>query len=430
VRADTTRFWTDAGVMAAGQAVYVVSQWGMLVVLAHLAGPAAVGRFALALAVTAPIMLFSNLALRPALVTDVRGEHGVRRYLALRASTTALALVAIAIAVMLLQVERESAPLILIVALAKAFENLSDILYGIAQRHERFTPIALSLGARGLLGLLAFALGIWRTGDVIVGAALLAASWAGVLLLFDWPAGARWRSEGTATGPPRTWLRLAGQVLPLGVAGALIALNASLPRYLIAHRLGAAELGRFAAMASFIAAGAMLVMVLGQTASPRLARAAAAGDRQSFLRLMATIALPSALLGGIGVLAATLFHETIMVTFYGTRFSAGSELLPWVMSAGLASFVSACFGFGLTALRLFRTAPWLYGATCALTLAGGVLLAPSHGLTGIVVAWLGALVVNLLLTGGANLIGLAALRREAPPSPAAAALAGGRSGLG
>jgi O-antigen/teichoic acid export membrane protein len=413
--------------MAAGQAVYVAGQWGMLVVLARFAGPAAVGRFALALAVTAPVMLLSNLALRPALMTDLRGEHGVRRYLALRACTTGLGLLAIAVLVVALPFERANVRLILIVGVAKACECLSDILYGAAQRHERFDLIAWSLGARGLLGLLAFALGIWWSGDVALGATFLAVTWALVLVLFDWPASARWRTDSAAAGPPRGWLRLAGQVLPLGLAGALIVLNANLPRYLIAEQLGPAALGRFAAMAYFVAAGAMLVTVLGQTASPRLARAAAAGDRPGFLRLMATIALPSALLGGSGVLLATLFHDTIMATCYGAGFVAGSELLPWVMAAGLAGFVAACFGFGLTALRLFRIAPWLYGATCAVTLAGGLLLAPGYGLLGIVLAWAGALVVNLLLTGAANLWGLAALRRAPPP---VGALAGPGSALG
>jgi hypothetical protein len=88
------------------------------------------------------------------------------------------------------------------------------------------------------------------------------------------------------------------------------------------------------------------------------------------------------------------------------------------MAAGLASFVAACFGFGLTALRLFRVAPWLYGATCALTLGGGLLLAPGYGLSGIVLAWSGALVFNLLITGAANLVSLARLHRAALPAGA------------
>ena len=408
-------FWTQTGLLAAGQGVYVACQWGMLIALARLAGPAAVGRFALALAVTAPIMLLSNLALRSALVTDVAGEHGVRRYLALRAGTTVLGLLAIGIVVALLPLGRADALLVLSVALAKACENQSDILYGVLQREERFAPIATSLAARGVLGLLAFVLGIRASGDVALGALLLAAAWAAVLVAFDRPACARWRRAGPPAGPPRLWLRLARQVLPLGIAGALITLNASLPRYVIADHLGAAQLGRFAAMAYFVAAGMMLVTVLGQAASPRLARAAAVRDRRAFAQLMATIVLPSAALGALGILLAVFLHRDVMTLFYGAAFAADSSLLTWVMAAGLASYVAACFGYGITALRRFRITPWLYGVSCALTLVGGIAAAPAYGLDGIVIAWAGALACTMLLTGAVNVLGCAAAGQPTPP---------------
>jgi O-antigen/teichoic acid export membrane protein len=151
--------------------------------------------------------------------------------------------------------------------------------------------------------------GFWASGEVAVGALLLAAAWAAVLLALDRPATARLRHGGAPAGPPRQWLGLARKVLPLGIAGALIVLNASLPRYLIAAQLGAAALGRFAAMASFVAAGTMLATVLGQTASPRLARAAALRDRATFARLMATILLPCVALGLLLLLLSSSHHD-------------------------------------------------------------------------------------------------------------------------
>ena len=46
----------------------------------------------------------------------------------------------------------------------------------------------LARGARGVLGLLAFVAGIRASGEVAVGALLLAAAWAAVLLALDRPA--------------------------------------------------------------------------------------------------------------------------------------------------------------------------------------------------------------------------------------------------
>src|ERR1044072_4016691 len=54
----------------AGNLIYSGCQWGVLIVLARLGSPEQVGQFALALAVTAPVIMLSNLQLRGVLATD------------------------------------------------------------------------------------------------------------------------------------------------------------------------------------------------------------------------------------------------------------------------------------------------------------------------------------------------------------------------
>jgi O-antigen/teichoic acid export membrane protein len=396
----------DAGTMGLGQGIYAACQWGILIMLARIGGPEMVGRFALALALTAPVMLFSNLALRAALVTDVRGEHPPGRYLALRLATTALATATIGLALLVIGYDRSTALLILAVALAKGCENLSDILQGIAQSHERFDLIARSMSARGLLGLLAMAAGIALTGEVVGGVLALALAWALVLTLYDWPMTAAWRRASADAGPPRAWLGLAWSVLPLGAAVLLISLNGNLPRYVIADWFGEAELGMFAAMAYIVVPGSMLINVLGQAASPRLARAASGHDRRGYLDLMAKMLLTGLLLGLCGLVIASLLHREIIWLLYGDQFTARSSLLVWVMLAGLMTYLTSCLGFGLTALRLFRIAPLTYGFACAANLTMCWLFAPTLGLFGVVLAWAGALSVDALLNLLANLWGL------------------------
>ena len=59
----------------------------------------------------------------------------------------------------------------------------------------------------------------------------------------------------------------------------LIALNNNISRYFVAHYLGVRELGIFSALVSFQAVGRLVIVALGQSASPRLARLYAEGDR-------------------------------------------------------------------------------------------------------------------------------------------------------
>jgi O-antigen/teichoic acid export membrane protein len=406
-------FVGNAGIMGLGQVIYVACQWGALITLARFGGPEMVGRFALALAIAAPPMLFSNLALRAALVTDVRGEHPLARYLALRLATTMIGGAIVLGIALCLRLGSELTVLVMAFALAKGCENLSDILYGVAQRHERFDLIARSMSARGLLGLLGLAAGIELGGDVIAGALALALAWALVLVLHDWPMTAKWRRGASAgAGSPRSWLALAWSVLPLGVAALLISLNGNLPRYVIADRFGEAELGVFAAMAYLVVAGSMLINVLGQVATSRLARAASGHDRRGYLHLMGRMLLVALMLGLFGLVVSSLLHRQIMALLYGDAFVTQSSLLVWVMLAAMTTYLNSCLGFGLTALRLFRVAPLIYGLACAANLAMCWLLAPALGPLGVVLAWAGALLANALLNLLANVWGLSRGRTE------------------
>ena len=111
-----------------GYAVYVGCQWGMLVVLAKLGNPEMVGRFALGLAITAPIVLFANLGLRPYQATDAKQRYAFGEYLALRLLTTAAAFLVVVGVVLATGYGWETALVVAGVGLAKCFEAMSGIL--------------------------------------------------------------------------------------------------------------------------------------------------------------------------------------------------------------------------------------------------------------------------------------------------------------
>jgi O-antigen/teichoic acid export membrane protein len=270
-----------------GNLFYAASQWGILTALAKLGSPAMVGQFALGLAVTAPVIIFSNLQLRGIQATDAKREYLFGDYLALRLLTTVLALGILFFLVGLSKYDQATVYVILGVAVAKAVESLSDIYYGLMQQHERMDCIALSLILRGGLSLVAMVAGVYYTGALLWGVVGMGVSWAVVLLFIDLPNAARINrySANTAhlgtTAATRTLLprwhlqthwRLVNLALPLGGVMLLLSLNTNIPRYLIEYYLGDEQLGFFSAIAYLIVAGNTVVGALGQSASPRLAR--------------------------------------------------------------------------------------------------------------------------------------------------------------
>ena len=77
-----------------GNVIYAACQWAMLVVLAKLGSPEIVGQFALGLAITAPVIMLTNLQLRAVQATDAKRAYSFGDYLGLRLAVTPLALLA------------------------------------------------------------------------------------------------------------------------------------------------------------------------------------------------------------------------------------------------------------------------------------------------------------------------------------------------
>ena len=248
-----------------GNAVYAACQWGMLVVLAKLGSPEMVGQFTLGLAVTAPVLMFTNLHLRVVQATDARKEYLFSDYLALRLSGTGLALVVIAVITLKAGYRWETSLVIFLLGLAKAFESISDVFYGLIQQHERMDRMAISLMIKGSLSLLLLGMGVYLSGSILWGVLGLVFAWALVLVGYDIRNGVLILNQMPEPGwNLATLKKLVWLSLPLGFVMMLISLNSNIPRYFIEKYLGERELGLFAALAYLMVAGGMVVSALGE----------------------------------------------------------------------------------------------------------------------------------------------------------------------
>ena len=148
-----------------GQAVYMLSQLGVLVILAQLTSAVDVGRFGLATAIATPIVAFSNMGMRLGLATDVKVEHCFGSYLAVLTITTSLAVLVINAVGAVSGVQVETAWIILVVSGMKAAEAFSELFYGAFQKQSRMDLVARSQIMRGLFSLGLFAAILWQTGS-------------------------------------------------------------------------------------------------------------------------------------------------------------------------------------------------------------------------------------------------------------------------
>lgn len=365
----------------AGNAVYAAGQWALLSLLAKLGGSEMLGQYALAIAITAPVAMFSHLNLRAVIATDVTAKHPFGDYLAVRLGATTLGLLAIALLAAIASPSPAMIPVVLAVGVAQSAENVSDAFYGALQRHERMSRIALSMMGRAGISVAAMGAALWITGGIVAATMALAAARIAALLLFDIHTG-----EPLARTGRTEQLAILRTALPLGLVLMLVTLNTNLPRYAIEQKLGTRELGVFAGVASFLAGGNTVVNALGQSATPRLARFFAAGDRRGFRRLTVRLTALSVGLGACGVAGALVLGAPLLRILYRPEFAQYAGLLAAVMAASIPIYVAGTLGYVITSVRAFDAQLPLSCVVTASCAAASWLLVPHLGLAGAPVA--------------------------------------------
>ena len=263
---------------------------------------------------------------------------------------------------------------------ALAGEALSDACHGFLQRRERLDVVARSMMLRAGASAAALGAALWITRRLVWAVAALAVARLAVALLYDRPRAAVGQGRGN-DGWREGW-PVFRTALPLGVVLMLVSLNTNVPRYAIERWLGAGELGAFAAVASFVQAGAVAVQALGQTATPRLARYFAEGDLGSFRRLGRRIALLGLGVGAAGVAGAAVFGSVILRLLYRPEYAAYSGLFVKVMAEAALGYVAVMLGYALTSARSFRPQAPLLAAAVAVSAVASWALIPTMGLDG------------------------------------------------
>ncbi|WP_404784037.1 lipopolysaccharide biosynthesis protein [Altericista sp. CCNU0014] len=413
-----------------GNLVYAGSQWGILVVFTKLGRPEMVGQFTLGLAVTAPIFMLTNLQLRQIQATDAKQLYQFRDYLGLRLLSGQLAVLAVVPIALFSGYRWQTMVVVMLLGFAKCLESISDVCYGFLQKHERMDRIALSLMMRGPLALLFLGLGVWSSGSAIGGVLGLILAWGIVLIGYDL-ANALRLLEAEGPNSPRRWMEL-GRLkpnwnikrlfplvklaLPLGLVMMLSSLSSNLPNYFTIASLGERELGIFNAIAYLMVAGNIIVGALGDSASPRLAKHYASGDRAAYSLLLFRLVGIGFVLGAAAVAIAALGGGTLLSLLYSPDYGERKPLFIALMVASGMQYMASFLGYGLTAARYFKTqVPLLSISAVSLAIACYCLI-PSKGLMGAAFALILAAGVQFCMSLGAIVHAISTQRAHAEAS--------------
>ena len=377
----------------AGNAIYSACQWGMLVGIIRIGHADLAGKYALGLALTAPLFMLTNMQMSGLLATDGGGQFEFADYQRVRWIGSAVALAAALTITLAVPAYRVAAGAVTLMALAKLVESASDINYGLLQRYHRMDRVAIGLVARGVLALLALVVVLRLTGSLTLAIAALATAYAVVYWLYDGRAehavGERSaRDAGVAARgfEAARLLTLTRLALPLGVASMLTSVAVTLPRLFVEHFFGLSALGVFSALAYLVVAGRLLALPFGLAVAPRLGDALAARDFRTFNRLFSWLLAAGAVLGALGIVGSLLLGPWGLRLLYGPAFARYGLELTMLMTAAAFGYLAIFLQSALTIARIVAAQTWLIAVSLVTTAAALALLVPQLGILGATIA--------------------------------------------
>lgn len=371
-----------------GNLVFALSQWLMLAGIARELSAADVGTFSLAASIVAPVLVFTQLQLRIVVATDVRYHYRFADFLLLRGWTTLLMLAIVLGVTLVTDYAIATDQVILLFAVAKAFDAAADILYGYHQRLEHMRVMAIGQIVNGVLSVIPF---LWVT--IATGSlrwAMVAYAAGSGAALFGWavPASVTVRRQTTQdprNQPPRQ-MELLRKATPLALVLLLAALSASIPRFFVESELGTRELGIFGAVSYLIIAGANVINSVGNAISPRLARYYVDGEVAQFRNLVLASTGAGAALALLGALISWVVGGRLLGLLYTSEYAGSGDLLTALSLAAVLGFAASFAVGAATAAQRFRSQLPVFVLVCLIGTAACAVLVPSHGLMGAAVA--------------------------------------------
>ncbi|MEQ1128581.1 oligosaccharide flippase family protein [Acinetobacter johnsonii] len=368
--------------LLSGNILFAFSQWLMLIMFSHFSSPMQLGYYSYALALTAPIFMLSNLQLRPLVVADLNLERkfSFSEYFSLRLLTI---LFAIIVSLFFIDWKNNLAlSIVLVVVLIKASESVSDIIYAYYNANKKTKFISRSLTFKSVLVILLSFCVLYLTHNIVYSLIATLIGYLFILGLLDIRQNINHLREINFFDKKLKKIVQIG--LPLGVAVMLVSLQTNIPRYFLEHYSNVELVGVYTILYYFIVIGGIVINSVCQYLSPSFSefyRDLKIDDLKKIIKNAFFIALS---LGVAGLVISLFLSDFIIKIIYGNDYVIYAYLLPYLMIAGIFTYLSVVNGYLLTSLKLLKIQMPIFLILVCLTVIYSYLLIPVYGLTGAV----------------------------------------------
>jgi O-antigen/teichoic acid export membrane protein len=405
-----SRFRGIFGMTLLANGVAAATQFASLVILSKGAGNAVAGEWTLALAITTPTFVLAYSRVRSVVTTDITEQHAWSDYLGLRIVAVGMATAA-SVLVAGLAFDAGVAATVAAMSIGRCGDAVSDVVYGFDYRAGAERRASTSLIVRSVVAFVAFVV-VFLVGHSLIAALLVNGLVQIVGSMVDLrngiaPTIVEWRPSFDVA----RLKRLARQVIPLGMAGTLSAIQISAPRYALAAQRSKGELGLFGQLSALLMLGSLVVGAAGQAITAQLARSAVERQWEQLRATIGRLLLFGFSLSIVVMAVCVTAGPAILKAMFGTAASRESGALTILAASFGLVWCYVYLGTALDALRRYRALPWIHGMSAGVTLCLSWLLVRRHGIGGAAWALFGGYVVECIAYVAAVRAVLAEARR-------------------
>lgn len=344
----------------------------LLIVVAYVNGVIDVGLFSFAFSVAIVFWMIGMWGGRTYQVSDLSSEFSTKSYIWVRMILAAVVAVAAFLFCLLNNYDVMKSSLIGVLVLFKIIESVSDVFYGILQRHDNLYIAGRSLIIKALLGIVTFILVDIATGSIVYASMGIVIINFLVFFLYDLAYVRKLENVKIVLKDASVYIREALLVLratlPVFIVSFLAIFSLNIPRFYI-DRFNESENAYFGIMAMPITLVLLVMTFIMQPNMVRLARFYKDNKADNFKKTLNNISLITLGVGVIVLAATYLFGEMVLTLVFSIDFLPYRlELMIIVTGAVLNAFVAV----GINALTIMRRFKGLFYSL----LSTSVLLAP------------------------------------------------------
>lgn len=323
-----------------GTVFYFGCQWLLTVFVVHFhGGYSDAGILALALSVSSPLLIVSNLNLRIFQVSEMKGEYSDGDFLANRILASGVSFSICLVFVIYEQYEYYECLCIITFMLYKISESLADVLHGVAQKSWRLDIAGKSFIMRGIVILLSIACGVFLDASLFLIILLLVfCSYPVVLFydfyqckkLFNFNLSYQWKNV-------KSLLKIG---TPLATYSVLLNLISIFPRFQIEAQYGKECLGIFASIATPTVLIPQLASLVFNPLMGTFAECRNTQDKTTLWKLLILSIAAIVGVGAIAVIAGNFLGEWTLVLLFGESIRNHAYLLvPIIYTAILTALI-------------------------------------------------------------------------------------------